>query len=71
MGCDKGMYKSREDRIETNVESVTRLDIGRTELTRSIKKQIPVQMCHMKSDLEMPKVHEDPKFCPCRFECPL
>lgn len=71
MGCDKGMYKSREDRLETNEEGITRLDVGRTELIRSIKKQILFQMCHMKSDLGMPRVEEDPKFCPYWFECHL
>lgn len=56
MNCDKGMHKSREDKVETNEEGIKRLDVGRTELTRSIKKQTLVQMCHRKSDLEMPKL---------------
>lgn len=71
MDCNKGMYKSRGDRIETNEEGVRRLDVGRTELTRSIKKQILFQVRHMKSDLGVPKVDEDPKFCPHWCECHL
>lgn len=71
MGCDKGTYKSREDGIETNEEGITRLDVGRTEFTRSIRKQIFFQMCHMKSDLGTSKFEEDPQFCPYWFECHL